>query len=172
MMDTFAQGLLQVPPMAPPAALKSRVLSSLENPRYAFLGRVARLLDLSLERARAVLDRVDDLTSWEPGGEGCLFLHVDAGPRLADAVVGLVKVDAGCGFPRHVHVGEETVLVLAGGIDEESGRIFLPGDIVPMPAGSEHAFSAMPGEDLLYLAIVEQGVDFTPAGGSLVLPRR
>lgn len=172
MMDTFALGAALSHPMAPPARLKARILRSMEKPRYAFLDRVAWLLDLTVERARAVLDSLDDLSLWEPGGEGCLLRHLDAGPSLANAVVGLVHVKAGIRFPRHVHVGEETVLILEGGIEDDSGRVFLPGDLAPMPAGSEHEFKALPGDDLLYLAVVQEGVDFSPAGGSLILPRR
>ena len=170
MLDALAMGAELSPPIPPPLGLKARILRSFERPRYAFLDRVARLLDLSLEAARAALDSLDRPYEWEPGGDGCVIRHVQGGPRLANAVVGLVRVEGGTPFPRHRHVGEEFVLVLQGGI-EEGGRILLPGDLVHMPADTEHEFRALEGDDLLYVAVVFEGVDFGPGGGPLILPR-
>lgn len=170
MLDALAMGVELTPPIPPPTGLKARILRSFEHPRYAFLDRVARLLDLSVEKAREALDSLDRPTEWEPGGDGCIIRHVQGGPRLANAVVGLVRVDGGTQFPRHRHVGEEYVLVLRGGI-EEGGRVLLPGDLVHMPADSEHDFRALEGDDLLYVAVVFEGVDFGPGGGPLILPK-
>lgn len=169
--EAFAMSATLVPPMTPSPALRARVLQAVERPRYAFLDRVARLLDLGAEKARALLDRVDDLASWEPSGPGVRLLHLEAGPSLANAVVGLVHVEAGTRFPRHAHIGQEYVLVLQGAIRDEDGRVLLSGDLAAMPPGSEHEFEALPGEDLLYLAVVHEGVDFGPSGGPKLLPR-
>lgn len=170
MLESLAMGVTLTPPIPPPTGLKARILRSFENPRYAFLDRVAHLLDLSVEKAREALDSLDRPNEWEPGGDGCIIRHVQGGPRLANAVVGLVNVEGGTLFPRHRHVGEEYVLVLKGGI-EEGGRVLLPGDLVHMPADTEHEFYALEGEDLLYVAVVFEGVDFGPGGGPLILPR-
>lgn len=171
MMDVFASSGAALPPMMPRAGLKARILRSVERPRHAFVDRVARLLDLSMQRAREVLDKFDDMVGWEAAGPGVMLFHLEAGPRLSGAVVGLVRVDAGILFPRHSHIGEEMVLVLQGGIRDESGQVFLPGDIAYMSAGSEHEFTALPGNELAYLAVVHEGVDFSPSGGPVILPR-
>lgn len=171
LLDAFAMSPALTPMLAPSPRLKRRLLEAVERPRYAFLDRVARLLDVARDQAKAVLDAIDDLSRWEPAGPGCSLLHLSAGPSLDDAVVGLVRVEGGVRFPRHVHLGDEFVLVLQGGLRDDAGRVSLPGDLITMPASSEHEFEALPGEDLLYLAVVDQGVDFSPAGGGLVLPR-
>ena len=171
LVDAFAMSPALSPMLTPSPRLKLRLLEAIARPRYAFLDRVARMLDVARDQARSVLDLVDDATRWESGGPGCWLIHLTGGPSLNDAVVGLVKVEAGVRFPRHVHVGDESVLVLQGGIRDDAGRISLAGDLVTMPASTEHEFEALPGEDLLYLAVVQEGVDFSPAGGGLILPR-
>jgi quercetin dioxygenase-like cupin family protein len=55
----------------------------------------------------------------------------------ADAAV-LIRMEPGCGYPPHRHVGVEEVLVLAGGYRDESGDHFA-GSYVRYEAGSEHA---------------------------------
>lgn len=171
LMDAFAMSPALSPMLAPPARLKRRLMEAVERPRYAFLDRVARLLDLGREQARAALDLIDSPEAWEAAGQGCWLLHLTPGPTLTNAVVGLVRVQAGTRFPRHVHIGLERVLVLQGSLLDDSGRVSLPGDLVIMPPESAHDFEALPGDDLLYLAVVDEGVDFTPAGGGVILPR-
>lgn len=172
LMDVFASAALDLPPLPPSPGLKARLMRSVEAPRHAFAERVAGLLGLGIARARAILDRADDLAGWEQSAPGMWLLHLEGGPALANAVVGLVRVEAGRRFPRHVHLGDERVLVLEGGLQDERGQIALAGDLLGMAGGTEHDFVALPGEDLLYLAVVEEGVDFSPAGGGRVLPRR
>ncbi len=50
----------------------------------------------------------------------------------------LIRMDPGCGYPAHRHLGIEEVLVLAGGYVDSEGT-HRAGDYVRYPAGSEHA---------------------------------
>lgn len=157
---------------APSAARRLALLAATQSPILGYAGRVARLAQMTLDDAKALLQRRVGGPGWEPGPEpGIFFLEVNAGPALAGAVVGLVAVPADSDFPEHEHIGEELVLVLSGGIMDETGRQYEAGDLVTAQAGSQHSFRSAPGEDLLYLSIVQEGVDFTPSGGPKIVPR-
>jgi anti-sigma factor ChrR (cupin superfamily) len=69
-----------------------------------------------------------------------------------------VRVPAGATFPLHRHIGEERVLVLQGGFEDQDGRVYRRGDEAWKPAGSEHSFVALPGPDLIYLVVLFGGV--------------
>ena len=74
--------------------------------------------------------------------------------------------------PRHRHLGPERVLVLEGAYREDpSGRIYQPGDWHEMPPGSAHAYSVLPGRDLLLAVSVTQGIDVEGYGALDSTPR-
>lgn len=50
----------------------------------------------------------------------------------------LIRMEPGCGYPPHTHVGVEDVLVLRGGYRDEHGT-HRTGDYVRYAAGSSHA---------------------------------
>lgn len=157
---------------APSAALTEAVMMLPDNPLRAMARRLARLLDLAVDRAAALIDLIHDEDGWEPGFvPGIALRHLPAGPSLAGAVVGYVRVAPGIEFPRHRHIGHETVLILQGGLRTEDGHVYEAGDILPAEADTEHRFWSLAGEELLYLAIVVEGVDFTPGGGPVLLAR-
>lgn len=157
---------------APSAARRLALLAATQRPILAYAERVARLAQMTLDDAKALLQRRVGGPGWEPGPEpGIFFLEVNAGPALAGAVVGLVAVPADSGFPEHEHIGEELVLVLSGGIVDDTGRQYEAGDLVTAQAGSQHSFRSAPGEDLLYLSVIQEGVDFAPSGGPKIVPR-
>ncbi len=88
----------------------------------------ARGLDWRPTRERGV--------SWIP-------LHLEAASgghkaagEPADATV-LIRMDPGCGYPTHRHVGIEEVLVLSGGYQDELGT-WRAGAYVRYPSGSRH----------------------------------
>jgi anti-sigma factor ChrR (cupin superfamily) len=90
------------------------------------------------------------------------------GPADEDAVV-LIRMDPGCGYPRHRHLGIEDVLVLQGGYRDELGE-HRAGAYLRYPAGSTHAPVALgdparpPGPDnpsCLLFAIARGGVENT-----------
>ena len=89
----------------------------------------------------------------------------------AERVARLVQiaVDDARGLLERARSDEGWVMVLRGGVVTDDGTTHEAGDLIAMPAGSQHAFRSAPGEELLYLAIVEEGVDFAPSGGPTIL---
>jgi len=61
-----------------------------------------------------------------------------------DAAV-LIRMDPGCEYPRHRHVGDEEVFVLQGGFRDERGE-YAAGDFRRFEAGSIHEPVALEGE--------------------------
>ena len=49
----------------------------------------------------------------------------------------LIRMEPGCGYPAHTHLGVEEVLVLAGGYRDELG-VYEVGQFVRYPGGSRH----------------------------------
>jgi quercetin dioxygenase-like cupin family protein len=159
-------------PEEPSAALRSRLMDELTSKgRFArFAESTAQLLDLGLEQARALLDRLDDLSLFEPAFPGAAFFWVDGGPRVTNAVRGFVRVQAGTDFPEHEHIGDEIVLVLQGTfVDTTCKTTHGVGAQVLMPAGTSHAYTVpADGPDLLKLSVTQQGLR---AFGQTFLPR-
>src|SRR5438105_10943616 len=118
-----AVALAAAEPGAQSAALKSRLAASMarqsRSARFGiFVDRLARLFDISLEAAEALVAKIEAGTSWKPGpAEGIHWMGVKAGPKFsgAGAVAAIGRLQPGARFPRHEHVGEETTLVLTGG---------------------------------------------------------
>src|SRR5688572_6299631 len=74
---------LSLPPVAPAPAVKQRLLKSIaaRDPFAPWLEKVALLLDLSLEHAKALLERLHDPAAWRPSGlDGLSVMFVKGGP--------------------------------------------------------------------------------------------
>jgi len=146
---------------APSDALRTHLLSSLEQThRFDDLeAQVASLLDVDGEQAARFLLNIDQADAWSPGPvPGVDIFHVEGGPLVTDAVTGFVRLSAGTTFPEHEHLGDETVLVLQGGLIDSNGRQVTAGEAAPMSAGSKHAFRAAGSVPLIYLAVIQRGV--------------
>jgi len=78
----------------------------------------------------------------------------------------LIRVRAGCPFPRHTHGGLELILVLAGGFRDESGR-YRRGDLQIADPSVEHQPIAEPGEDWLWLRVLDAPLRLTGTLGRL-----
>jgi hypothetical protein len=159
-------------PVAPPAELRARLMAALPvSGRYErFAAGVAELLDLGLDRARALLDKLDDATGFSVEMPGIALCWVDGGPRVANAVRGFVRVAAGTHFPKHAHLGEERVLVLQGSYsDPTRGRVLRPGDVDVMDADTAHDYVVpADGPDLVMLSVTQVGLRI---GDQIYLPR-
>ena len=94
-----------------------------------------------------------------------IFLGGERGPRdggggaEADSAV-LIRMDPGCGYPPHTHLGVEEVLCLAGGYRDEHGTV-RAGDYVRYEAGSTHAPVALAGEVCILYATARGGIRLT-----------
>ena len=128
-----------------------------------FGARFAAIFDVTLERARELLGLVDDPLAWEPGpGPGSWLIHFTAGPSLAGADTGFVKLAPGARFPWHRHHGHEHSLVLLGVGDDSLGGHLVPGDEPTAGGATEHDFVAA-GDQPYVFAVRVWGVDFTVA---------
>jgi putative transcriptional regulator len=147
--------------VAPPA-LRADLLreARLEGRFHRFAARVADLLDVSEETARALLDGIGRAESWGDGGvPGVDLYHVEGGPAVANAITGFVRMSAGADFPEHTHLGDEVVLVIQGSFqDGASGRVHRAGEAVHMPEGTAHGFRVRPGPALVYLVVLQEGL--------------
>jgi putative transcriptional regulator len=162
--ESFGAQGLAAPRMAAPPELRVRVLASTQKGRFAtFRDKVSALTQLSPDESADLLDRIDGLDGWEvgPGDQGIAFMHLPVSPSLGDALVGFVRVPAGAIFPRHRHMGDEVVLILQGRArDDVTGVVSRRGDVVRMGKHTEHSFTALAGPPLVYLVVLDGGVEF------------
>ena len=144
-----------------PSALRARLVDTIgRTHRFDDLEDVvAEMADLSIERTRELLLDVDRAHVWEPGITPEITLrHFEGGPKVRNAVTGLVRIAPGGTFPQHSHVGDERVLVLQGAFEDDDGHVYRAGEMAPQPAGSAHSFRAVGPLPLVTVAIVEGGV--------------
>jgi quercetin dioxygenase-like cupin family protein len=147
----------------PSPALRERVLASVDPARRleGFVARTARLFDLSEERMREVLCAANSVSapSWVAVGPTLRLFHFDGGPSRADADCGLVQVAAGASFPLHRHRGIEWNFVLSGAAEENSGELWLPGDLVLREPGTVHGYRVLPDEPVLFAVVLEDTIE-------------
>lgn len=160
--DGFAAFVELLEPSAPPAGGRERLLAALrsEGRLSAYAARVAELLDVDATTAARMLDAAGTPAAYEPGPfPGVTLSHVEGGEAVRGAITGFVRIEGGASFPTHEHLGEETVLVVQGSmLDPETGRVFRAGDVVRAARGTAHATVARPGPDLVYLAVLFDGL--------------
>lgn len=150
-------------PVEPSPSLRARLLDSAARAagRFErFAARFAHLFDVTLDRARSLLAKIDDATAWEPGpGPGSWLIHFEPAPSLAGADTGFVRLAPGATFTWHRHAGPEHSLVLAGRATDSLAGTLAPGDEAHAGAHSEHDFTTVGDEDFVF-AVWVFGVDF------------
>lgn len=152
-----------VVPEEPPPGVLARVVGEMEAPgRFArFAEKVAALMDLTRERALAVLESLSNPDLWLPGpAEGIQLLPVETGPAKQGMLAAFVRLPPGVRFPKHTHHGHEWNLVLEGGFREASGREVWPGEMLEMEEGSAHDFVAIEGPDCIAAALIDGVTSF------------
>ena len=160
--DVVSAMALAEEPVAPTPALRERLLASTrEETRFdGFVQRLTGMLELGSARVRALLADVATAPGapWVPGvADGNELRHFDAGPSLAEAHCGLVRLEPGLGFPRHEHQGLEHTFVLAGAM-EDAGQILLPGDELVLESDSVHDFRSVGEEALVFVVVLHTGL--------------
>lgn len=158
--ESLAELSLAQPKTVPPPTLRANLLSGLdpraEIPYAGFARRLQRLYALDEEETRAVLRKSADPAQWEDQGFISL-LHFSAGESLPGTHAGFMRLCAGLRFPRHRHVAQEHMLMLAGTLqDEDSGALYHPGDLLRMEPGSEHAFTVLPPHDGVFAILLHE----------------
>ncbi len=94
-------------------------------------------------------------TSW-PGIRLSFLMDANGASRAV-----LIAMDPGCAYPRHRHLGEEEVLVLAGSYADVWGT-HAAGDFLVNAAGTVHSATAGPEGALLW-ARVPAGIEVLEA---------
>jgi hypothetical protein len=141
----------------PSPSLRERLIGSVQRETFApFGGRLARLFDVSLERAQEYLAKIPQ--NWEAAPwEGVQWMHLPGGPSTEGCDVGFVKMEENLHFPYHSHKGLERVLILQGGFTDSDGTLRRAGDLIERVEA--HSFVVLPGKPLVY-AVVFPGVEF------------
>jgi anti-sigma factor ChrR (cupin superfamily) len=158
--EALANLAMSLPRTAPSPQVRERVLESISttNRFEMFAAQVAELIDVTVDKARELVGRIDDAKSWMATHVAGVFSYdLPVGPAVADAVVGFVKLHPGGVFPDHEHMGDEAMLVVQGSCIDSSGTVIRRGDLIRMPAGTHHDLKAQPGPDFIYLGIAYKG---------------
>jgi anti-sigma factor ChrR (cupin superfamily) len=101
-----------------------------------------------------------DLNSinWNPTRYQGIFLNVlRRDEQTGDATV-LIRMQPGCRYPAHRHVGLEEVFIMQGGYRDSRGE-HRAGDYILNEAASAHASVALDGEDCIMLAVAHGGIE-------------
>lgn len=153
----------EAPLLKPPVSLRARVLDAVDGEqRYApFFDRLSALLDLSIDRVRALLASMQAPNAWGPGPcPGVGLIHFEAGPQAMAVDAGFVHVPVGVTFPAHKHHGRERALVLQGSyVELETNLIVRTGELSARAAGSEHSFRALEGPELIFAVVLEAPIE-------------
>lgn len=160
--EEVAELLLSVPAVLPdPPALQRLLDATHTQSRFdALVHRVASMLDLGLDAAQQLLARIDDALAWSPGPiDGTELFHLQTGPGVVGAIAGFVRVRSGQTFPHHKHLGMEHVLILQGAVVGPTDERCAVGTEIQMAAESKHSVLALPGADLIYLVVLQEGLE-------------
>lgn len=124
------------------------------HPFPGFRERFAQLFALDLDAADCCLARIHDPTAFVPF-RGLRMYSFRPGRDCAGTHAGLIRVDPGTPFPVHRHRGTETTLMLSGAAqDEETGQVYLPGDVHTMPSGSMHRARILPPHECVFAVLM------------------
>jgi quercetin dioxygenase-like cupin family protein len=141
------------------ARLLSEVTQGAE--RFApFFGKLTKFFDLSVDALRAVFQRAERESEWQPGPLPWVSLfHLEGGPAVAGLDTGFVRLKKGMPFPPHRHKGSERVIILEGGYYDHEGRFYGPGDAHDMSEGTQHALQMVADRDVLLAVIMTDQIE-------------
>lgn len=147
--------------VAPSPSTRDRLMASVAaDGRFArFTDAMAKMFDVTADRAAQLLELVDYAGSWVEGPGPSRLVHFEGGPAVASADNGFVHIPADTDFPRHEHLGREVSLILQGSATDDQGKTYRPGDLVVLETGSSHSFRSSPGEPLIF-AVSVAGIRF------------
>ena len=134
------------------SSARSRLLDQITalGPYSLYRDEMAAILGGSKEALAQELEAMPHPDTWMDGPIPRCRLYgctAAAGPR--DAIRTLVLMESGSHFPKHEHLGDETVLILQGTLLHEDGKIYRPGAVLRMAKGTSHAFDVPEGLDLI-----------------------
>lgn len=148
-----------ITPVAPSPDVKARLLASVGGGRFErFADRMAKLFDVTIDRARELLGLVERDASWENPMPGIALIHFDGGPACAAADCGFVRIQPGCTFPWHTHRGEEINVILSGTLRDSTGKVLQAGDELVQQASTQHDLTAG-NDEVIYVARAMNGIE-------------
>jgi len=151
---------LELVAVAPSPDVKTRLMASAGGGRFEkFSDRMAKLLDVTIDRARELLGLIERPASWENPVPGVDLIHFDGGPAYAAADCGFVRVAPGGKFPWHTHRGEEVSVILSGALRDHEGRLFRAGDEWVQQQGMEHELFTEGDEAVIFVARAMNGIE-------------
>jgi quercetin dioxygenase-like cupin family protein len=151
-------------PVAPPPGARDRLLEAVAAtaPYRAQLPGLAATFDLTPRALHELVGRMVDPGAWSPGVKGIIaFLDFHGGPRLGPAHCGIARMKDGARLPMHRHKAREVNFVLRGGLLDDAGATYLPGQVLDCPAGSAHALTVI-GEPEALLAVLLSEIEIEP----------
>jgi anti-sigma factor RsiW len=160
-----------IQPVAPPPEIKQRLLASIGGGRFEpFSGRLARLFDVTVDRARELLGLIERPASWVPQIPGISLVHFDGGPAAAAADCGFIRLALGATFPPHTHLGEEVVTILSGRVhDVTNDRMVGPGEDYVQAEGTHHYLVCVGEDDCIFASRAINGISI---GGGRARPTK
>ena len=148
--------LAETAAVAPPDALWARIESGLE-PRGERDDALPASIPLPLA-ARRELPALAPLRWWKLFLGGARMAELAADPDTgAKLMIG--QMPPRLRFPRHLHLGFEHTVILAGGYDDERGE-FVAGDFAVYEPGSEHGPETLDGDSCWILFRLGGAVQF------------
>ena len=155
-----------IQPVAPSPEVKQRLLASACGGRFeGFASRIAKLYDVTVERACELLGLIERSASWRPQIPGISLIDFDGGPAAAAADCGFFRLSPGAMFPPHKHLGEEVMIILTGQVrDVVNDRIIGPGDEYVQLEGSAHYLLCVGPEECIYAGRAMNGIDLGTGG--------
>jgi putative transcriptional regulator len=155
-----AHQLVVAPPISPSPDVKARLLASVGGGRFErFSTRLAKVFDVTVDRARELLGLVERAASWETPVPGIGLVHFKGGPACAAADCGFVRIAPGCTFPWHTHRGEELSLILTGTMRDSEGRRLHAGDELVQATGTMHDLTAEGDGEVIFVARAFEGIE-------------
>lgn len=170
--EAFSALAVSLPPVRPHPVARTNLIASLvdepreQRPAHRFgdlIDKLAGFFDVTVERARALVDLIDVPAAWTRGpADGVTLIHLEPGARFAAVDAGFVRVAPGATFPHHRHVGGELVLVLQGAFVEQDGTVVRSGEGQDLAVGTRHSFTALPDQECILAVLIWDGLDFAP----------
>ena len=99
---------------------------------------------------------------WKPTRHHGVFVNILRRDRETNDATVLIRLQPGCRYPAHKHVGLEEVFILQGGYRDHEGE-HRAGEYVLNEAGSAHSPTALDGEDCIMLAVAHRGIELLGA---------
>ena len=116
--------------------------------------------------ALAELDQPRPTLAWQTVPTTRARYALLANDAEADIDLVLIGLAPGHRFPRHVHLGNEEVVILAGAYTDDYAHLG-PGNYYHYPPGSEHGTLIDAGEPCWTLGLLEHGIKFRGVLGAL-----